>query len=120
MKLKVFVGNESIVSLDKSQVNRKYLLLECATIYWNLKNIIRDVNDTVENALVSGQVIVKLSDGCWTFEDNQREFKSKGITLIGNYHNGTCSLKATKDIKIGKLGVSLEFDETRNFTKDTW
>ena len=69
MKLKVFVGNETTVSLDKSQVNKRYLLLECARIYWNFKNIIRDVNDTVENAIVSGQNIVKLSDGYWTFED---------------------------------------------------
>ena len=67
-----------------------------------------------------GQNIVKLSDGYWTFEDIQREFKSKGITLIGNYHNGTCSLKTTKDIKLGNLGVLLGFDETKNFSKDNW
>ena len=120
MKLKVFVGNESTVSLDKSQVNKKYLLLECATIYWNFKNIIRDVNNTVENALFSGQNIVKLSDGFWTFEDIQREFKSKGITLIGNYHNEKCSRKSEKDIKMGKFGVMSGFDETEAFTKDVW
>ena len=59
MKVKVFVGNETTVSFDKSQVNKKYLILECATIYWNFKNIIRHVNDTVENALVSCQDIFK-------------------------------------------------------------
>ena len=40
--------------------------------------------------------------------------------MIGNYHNGTCSLKTTKDIKMGELEVVLGFDETKTFGKDTW
>ena len=102
------------------QIKKKYLILESAMIYWNFKNIIRDVNDTVENALVSGQNIFKLSHGYWTLEDIQREFKSKGITLIGNYHYGSHALKSEKDVKMRKLRVLLGFDKTKIFTKGVW
>lgn len=63
-------------------------------LYWKFKNIVRDVNDSVENATVPGQKVVKFSDGYWQFTDIQREFKEKGIKLVANFHNGTCALKS--------------------------
>ena len=70
---------------------------------------------------VLGQNVVNISDGYWTFTDIQREFKDKGIKLIGNFHNGTCTLKSTgKDIKLGKLGMMLGFGDAKYISKDTW
>ena len=44
---------------------------------------------------------------------------SRGNKLIGNYHNGTSSLKPTgKNVKLGKLGVMLGFREDKLFAKD--
>ena len=104
-----------------SRTNKKELILKTATIYWRFKNIVQDVNDSVENADIQGQHVVKLSDGYWTFNDIQREFRDKGIKLVGDHHNGTCSLKPTgKNVKLGKLGVMLGFKEDKLFAKDVW
>ena len=121
MKLWAFIGNETEIAMDESQSREKELIVKTATVYWRFKNIIQDVNDSVENADIQGQHVVKLSDGYWTFNDIQGEFKEKGIKLIGNYHNGTCSLKPTgKYVKLGKLEVMLGLREDKLFTKDVW
>ena len=121
MKLFAFVGRETEIAMAESQSNKKELILRTASIYWRFKNIIQDVNDSAENADIQGQHDVKLSDGYWTFNDIQREFKDKGIEIIGNYHNGTCSLKPTgENVKLGKLGVMLGFSEDKLFTRDVW
>ena len=99
MKLLAFVGSETEIQLDRSQAHKRELIIKSASIYWNFKNIVRNVNDNVENGLVAGQNIVKFTDSYWSFSDIQSKFKSKGITLIGNYNKGTSSLKSTKDIK---------------------
>ena len=114
------IADDTTIYLNKAQVNKRELIIKSATIYCHFKNIVCDVNDNVENVLVSGQNVVKFMDGYWSFTDIQQEFKSKGITLIGNYHNGTCSLKSDKDVKLGKLGVLLGFDDSKYVTKDTW
>ena len=121
MKLFAFIGGETDIPMAESQSNKRELILKTATIYWRFKNIIQDVNNSVENADIQGQHVLKFSDGYWTFNDIQKEFKDKEIKLIGNYHNGTCSLKPTrKNRKLRKLGVMLGFAEDILFTKDIW
>ena len=113
MKLWAFVGTETEIPIDESQANKRELIVKTVTIYWKFKNIIQDVNDSVKNTDVSGQKVVKFSDGYWTFTNIQREFKDKGNTLIGNYHNRTCTPRSTgKDVKLGKLGTMLGFTRT--------
>ena len=112
---------ETEIPMDESQTKKSELKVKTATIYWKLKNIIQDVNNSIENADIQGQHVVKLSNRFWTFNDTQREFKDKGIKLIGNYHNGTCTLKPTgKNVKLGKLFEMLGFREDKLFTKDVW
>ena len=121
MKLSAFIGTETEIPIVESQTKKSELIVKTATIYWKFKNIVQDVNDSVENADIQRQKVVKLSDGYWTFNDIQREFKDKGIKLIGNYHNGTCTLKPTgKNVKLGKLGEMLWCGENKLFTKDVW
>ena len=121
MKLWALIGNETEITMDESQQGKRELVVKTATIYWRFKNIIQDVNDRVENADTQGDIVLKLSDGYWTINDIQREFKDKGIKLIGNCHNGTCSVKPTgKNMKMGKLGVMLGFAEDQLFVKDVW
>ena len=121
MKLFALIGRETEIPMAESQSNKEELILRNATIYWRFKNIIQVVNDSVDDADLQGNHVLKLSDGCWTFNDIQREFRDKGIKLIGNYHNGTCSLKPTgKNVKMGKLGVMLGLAEDKLFTKDVW
>ena len=121
MKLWALIGNETEITMDESQQGKKEFIVKTATIYWSFKNIIQDVNDSVENADSPATHVLKLSDGYWTFNDIQREFKDKEIKLIGNYHNGTCSLKPTgNNMTLGKFGVMLGFAEDKLFTKDVW
>ena len=121
MKLFALIGKETEIPMAESQSNKTELILRTATIYWRFKNIIQDVNDSVNDADLEGSLVLKLYDWYWTFNDIQREFKDKGIKLICNYHNGTCSVKPTgKNMRMGKLGVMLGFAEDKLFTKDNW
>ena len=122
MKFIAFVkDNDTTVTFDVSQRNKNELKLQKATIFWSFKNILTGVNDVVEDADNPGTQITRLSNGYYTIRDIQSEFKSKGITLISNYHNSTCSIKCpTKALKMGKLGVLLGFPEDKVFTKDLW
>ena len=114
-------NNDTTVTFDVSQRNKNMLTLQKATVFWSFKNILTGVNDVVEDADNPGTQITRLSNGYYTFRDIQSEFKSKGITLISNHHNSTCSLKSTKKpLKMGKLGVLLGFEEDKVFTKDLW
>ena len=118
MKLFALIGRETEIRIAELQSNKTELILRTTTIYWRFKNIIRDVNDSVDNADIQGQHVLKLSDGYWTFNDIQREFKDEGIKLIGNYHNGTCSREPTgKNMKLGKLNVMLGFAEDKIFER---
>ena len=114
-------NNDRTVVFDVTQRNKNKLTLQKATVFWSFKNILTDVNDVVEDADNPGTQITRLSNGYYTIGDIQSEFKSKGITLISNYHNSTCSIKSTKKPpKMGKLGVLLGFEEDKVFTKDLW
>ena len=114
-------NNDTTVTFDVSQRNKKELKLQKATVFWSFKNILTGVNDVVEDSDNPGTQITRLSNGYYTMRDIQSEFKSKGITLISNYHNSTCSIKSTKKaLKMGKLGVLLGFAEDHVFTKDSW
>ena len=105
-------NNDRTVVFDVTQRNKNKLTLQKATVYWAFKNILTGVNDVVEDADNPGTQITRLSNGYYTIRDIQSEFKSKGITLISNYHNSTCSIKsAKKALKMGKLGVLLGFAE---------
>ena len=75
MKLWALIGNETEITMDESHQGNKELIVKTATIYWRFKNIIQDVNDSVENADSPGTHVLKFSDGYWTFNDIQREFK---------------------------------------------
>ena len=122
MKFIAFVeNNDTTVTFDVSQQLKNKLTLQKATVFWSFKNILTDVNDVVEDADNPGTQITRLSNGYYTIRDIQSEFNSKGITLISNYHNSTCSIKSTKKpLKMGKLGVLLGFEEDKVFTKDLW
>ena len=122
MKFIAFVeNNDTTVTFDVSQRNKNKLTLQKATVFWSFKNILTGVNDVVEDADNPGTQITRLSNGYYTIRDIQSEFKSKGITLISNYHNSTCSIKTTKKaLKMGKLGVLLGFEENKVFAKDLW
>ena len=111
-------NNEAIIPYVVSQRGKKQLTLQNATIFWNFKNILTNVNDVVEDADNPGTQITRFSDGYWSFEDIQSEFKSKDITIISNPHNSTCSIKSTKKaLKMGKLGVMLGFEEDKVYEK---
>ena len=111
-------NNDRTVTFDVSQRGKRQLTLQKATVFWSFKNILTDVNDVVEDADNPGSQITRLSNGYYTIRDIQSEFKSKKITLISNCHNSTCSIKSTeKNLKMGKLGVLLGFDEDKVFTK---
>ena len=115
------VGRENTVFFYLNQKRQGILTLKKAIVYWHFKNILTNVNDVVEDADNPGTQITRLSNGYYTIRDIQSEFKSKGITLITNYHNGTCSIKSTKKaLKIRNLGVLLGFAEDKVFTKDLW
>ena len=99
-------GGERTVSFDLNQKRQGRLTLKKASVFWSFKNILTGVNDVVEDSDNPGTQITRLSNGYYTMRDIQSEFKSKGITLISNYHNSTCSIKSTKKpLKMGKLGV---------------
>ena len=57
MKLWAFVGNETEISLDESQQNRREMLLDSATLFWSFKYILTNVNDVVEDADTGSQII---------------------------------------------------------------
>ena len=117
MKLFALIGRETEIPMAESQSDIRELILRNATIYWRFGNIIWDANDSVDEADLQGNHVLKLSDGYWTFNDIQKKFKDKGIKHIGNYHNGTCSVKPTgKNMKMGKLGVMMGFAEDKLFT----
>ena len=79
------------------------------------------MNDVVEDSDNPGTQITRFTDGYWTMRDIQSELKSKGITLIANYHNSTCSVKSTKkSLKMGGFGEMLGFAKDKVFTKDLW
>ena len=122
MKFIAFVeNNDTTVTFDVSQRNKNKLTLQKATVYWRFKNILTGVNDVVEDADNPGTQIIRFTDGYWNFRSIQSEFKSKGITLLGNEFNGKCSVKSTKKaLKMGKLGVLLGFAEDHVFVKNDW
>ena len=106
--------------MDERQQDKSELQLETATVFWSFKNILTDVNDLVTDA-DTGSQIIRFTNGYYNIRDIQREFKSKKITLISNFHNCTCSVKSTeKNLKMGKLGAMLGFDENKVFTKNLW
>ena len=114
-------NNDTTVTFDVSQRSKRELKLEKATVYWRFKNILTGVNDVVEDADNPGTQITRLTDGYWNFRSIQSEFKSKSITLLGNEHNGKCSIKCEKKaLRMGKLGVLLGFAENHLFLKDDW
>ena len=114
-------GGERTVSFDLNQKRQGKLTLKKACVYWHFKNILTGVNDVVEDADNPGTQITRLKNGYWTFRDIQSEFKSKNITLLSDFHNGTCALKSTKKaLKMGKLGVLLGFAEDKVFAKNDW
>ena len=122
MKFIAFVkDNDTTVTFDVSQRNKRQLKLQKATVFWSFNNILTGVNDVVEDADNPGTQITRLKQGYWSFRDIQSEFKSKGITLLGDPHSSKCSVKSTKKpLKMGKLGVLLGFAENHTFVKDDW
>ena len=57
MKLFAFVGGETEIPMAESPSNKKELILRTATVYWKFKNIIRDVNNSVDNADLQGNPV---------------------------------------------------------------
>ena len=48
MKLIAFVeNNDTTVTFDVSQRNKRKLTLQKATVFWNFKNILTGVNDVI-------------------------------------------------------------------------
>ena len=75
MNILAFIETNTVIYLDRVQTNKRELIIKSATTYWKFKNIVGDVNDNVENSLVSGQNVVKFMDEYWSFMDIQQEFK---------------------------------------------
>ena len=114
-------NNDTTVTFDVSQRNKKELKLQKATVFWSFKNILTGVNDVVEDADNPGTQIIRFAEGYYNIRSLQSMLKSRGITLISNYNNSTCSIKSTKKpLKMGKFGVLLGFPEDKVFTKDLW
>ena len=80
MRLQVFVqNNERQISFDNRQGGRRDMILRNATIFWKMKNIKKNDNDTITND--SGTKLDILAEGYYSFEDLQKKFKSNNITL---------------------------------------
>ena len=82
-----------------------------------LQNIKKNYNDTITNDL--GTKLDILPEGYYSFEDLQKEFKSKNITLELNSYNNTCSITSTgNSVKLGALGLMLGFVKDHTFTQN--
>ena len=118
MRLQVFKQNNSKqISFDTRQSGRRDIILRNATIFWRFKNIKKNNNDTITDALETRIDII--SEGYHSFQDLQEIFKANNITMSSNFQDNTCSITPTvKNIKLGNLGMMLGFAEDHTFTKD--
>ena len=112
MRLQVFVqNNKKQISFDARQGERRDMTLRNATIFWKVKNIKKNDNDTITND--SGTKLDILAKGYYSFEDLQKKFKSNNITMDLNSYDNTCSITSTANsVKLGNHGAMLAKDHT--------
>ena len=108
MRLQVFVQNNGKqISFDNRQGGRRDMILRNATIFWRLKNIKKNYNDTITDDTGVRKLDI-LPEGYYSFEDLQKKFKSNNITMDLNSYDNTCSITSTgNSVKLGNLGVNV-------------